>query len=355
MRKYYLDTLRLLTIFLVIILHIFLIYSALPYYVKVGETNNFLTLVIYLLLVWLMPLLFAIAGITSYYSLRKRNMKEYFKERVQRLLIPFIAAMIFLNPILSYFGIKFHENISMNYFDYYLHSFRITDLTGYDGGLTFGPAWFILFLFIVSCLAIPIIKLLKNKVDLSNKDFSIVTLVLFGVIPVILYPILTLGGGKSIGLSLGFFMLGYYVLSNDNVMKKLEKNKVLLGIIVLILTAIFIVAVLLEGSAFSIAFDSISYYYQAFYGWVSILLILVLGKMFLNKTNNIIQYLSESSFTLYIFHESILIAVAFYIIQFTSNIYLQMLLILILTISLSMGLYVLCKRFKISRFLFGIK
>lgn len=105
-----------------------------PYYVKAGNGNDFLTLIVILLLVWLIPLLFTIAGITSYYSLKKRNLREYLKERILRLLIPFISAMILLNPILSYFGMKFHQNLPSSYFGYYLQSFtKITDLSGYDG------------------------------------------------------------------------------------------------------------------------------------------------------------------------------------------------------------------------------
>lgn len=351
MRKYYLDVLRLLAIFFVIILHIFLIYSTLPYYIKQGS-NDFLTYVIILFLVWLMPLLFTIAGITSFYSLKKRSIGEYLKERVQRLLIPFIAAMFLLNPILSFYGLKFHENIQINYLEFYPLFFKVTDLTGYDGGLTLGPAWFILFLFIVSCLAVPVILLLrKYKIDLSNKDFSIFTIILLGIIPVILYPILSSGEGKSIGMSFAFFLLGYYVLSNDSVMMKLEKNKWLLGILTLLLTVVFLVGAIYFGSIFG----PISFYYQAFYGWICILLLLTIGKIFLNKTSNTLQYLSESSFTIYIFHESILVAVAFYIIQITSNIYIQMILIFILTVSLSIGFYALCQRFKLTKFIFGIK
>lgn len=336
-------------------MHIFLIYTILlPYYVKVGNGSYFLYLVIDFFLAWLMPLLFTIAGITTYYSLKRRNFKEYFKERVQRLLIPFISAVIFLSPILSYFGMKFHENLPISYFNYYFVPFtKITDLTGYDGGLTFGPAWFILYLFIVSCLSIPIIVFLKNRIDFQNKNFSILSLILLGLIPVVLFPILGGGDGKSIGMSLGFFMLGYYVLSKDQAIEKLEKNKIFLGILTAILTILFVSGIVFgSGNSF---IEFIFPYYQTFYGWVFILLILVIGKKYLNKTNDVIQYLSESSFTIYIFHEPILIAAAFYIIQFISNIYLQMLLIFIITVSLSIGAYILCKRFKITRFIFGIK
>jgi hypothetical protein len=60
-------------------------------------------------------IIITIPGVTSYYSLKKRNYKEYLNERVLSLLIPFISAMILLNPILSYFGMKFSENLPISY------------------------------------------------------------------------------------------------------------------------------------------------------------------------------------------------------------------------------------------------
>jgi len=307
-----------------------------------------------------MPLLFTIAGITTHYSFKKRNVAEYLKERVQRLLIPFISAMIFITPILSYFGMKFHENLPINFFDYYFISFtKISDLTGYNGGLAIGHVWFILYLFIVSCIALVIIKLLKNRIDFSKKRLSFPGLILLGFIPVIAYPILNTFEDHSIGMYLALFLLGYYVLSNDNIMEKLEKNKIILGILTLILTIIFIY---ITGIVFGIgtippndAIISILFFYQVFYGWICVLFLLVIGKIYLNKTNNILQYLSEASFTIYIFHLPILVAIAFYVLQVTSNIGIQMLLILILTIPITIGAYAICKKFKITRFLFGIK
>jgi len=307
-----------------------------------------------------MPLLFTIAGMTTYYSFKKRNVKEYLKERVQRLLIPFITSMIFITPILSYFGMMFHENISINFFDYYFKSFTmISDLVGYNGGLGVGHVWFILYLFIVSCVALLIIKLLKNRIDLSKKELSFPILILLGIIPVIAYPILNTFEDHSIGMYLALFLLGYYVLSNDNILEKLEKNKITLGILTLILTIIFVYIAGIVFGLVTIMPQAIAipllFFYQVFYGWICILFLLVIGKLYLNKANNILQYLSESSFTIYIFHMPILIAIAFYILQFTQNVGIQMLLTLILTIPLSIGAYAICKKFKITRFIFEIK
>ena len=352
LRKYYLDTLRLTTIFFVILAHILMIYTVLPYYVHY-EDSIFMTVFVYVMMAWLMPLLFTIAGITTFHSFYKRSVKEYLKERVQRLLIPFISAMVFLNPVLSFFGMKFHDDLPMNYINYYFISFtRITDLTGYDGGLTLGPAWFILYLFIVSCMALVVILLLKNRIDIDNREFSFPVLVLMGIIPVVLLPVLnTFNGTKSIGSFLAFFLLGFYVLSNDKAMEKLEKNKLYLGILSLILTVIYAFAILFPNDILI----SVSPYYVTFQGWILVLFLLTIGKCFINKTSKIMKYLSDASFAIYIFHETALIAIAFYVLKVISNIYLQMITIFILTISASFLFYIICKKFRVTRFLFGMK
>jgi len=261
--------------------------------------------------------------------------------------------MIFLNPVLSFIGMKFHDDLPMNFFDYYFISFgRITDLTGYDGGLTLGPAWFILYLFIVSCMALVVIMLLKNRVDISKTNFSLPILVLLGIIPVVLLPVLnTFNGTKSIGSFLAFFLLGFYVLSNDRVMEKLEKNKIFLGILSLLLTALYVAAILFPNEVLI----SISPYFTTFQGWILVLFLLSIGKSLINKTSKIVKYLSEASFAIYIFHETALIVIAFYVLQVVSNIYLQMITIFILTLCASFLFYIMCKKFRVTRFLFGMK
>ena len=50
-----------------------------------------------------MAFFFLMAGATSWFSLRLRTAGRYIRERVQRLLIPFIVGTIVLTPIQAYF------------------------------------------------------------------------------------------------------------------------------------------------------------------------------------------------------------------------------------------------------------
>lgn len=72
---------------------------------------------------WYMATLFLIAGLTTMYSLKKRTIKEYYIERCKRLLIPFLAGILLLVPVQSYFVMKNHYGFNGNIFEAYVHFF----------------------------------------------------------------------------------------------------------------------------------------------------------------------------------------------------------------------------------------
>ena len=54
-----------------------------------------------------MALLFVIAGMCARYSLEKRSVKEFVKERVSKLIIPFVSGILLLIPIQTLYARKF--------------------------------------------------------------------------------------------------------------------------------------------------------------------------------------------------------------------------------------------------------
>ena len=48
--------------------------------------------------VWHMPLLFLLAGASTYFALRKRSNRQYVGERVLRLVVPFVFGIFVLIP-----------------------------------------------------------------------------------------------------------------------------------------------------------------------------------------------------------------------------------------------------------------
>jgi glucan biosynthesis protein C len=108
MRKHYIDWLRNLGILYLFPFHTARLFDSMePNYIK-GETSLLCDLLIQASM-WFMPLLFLISGMSTYYSLKKRSNRQYIRERISRLLVPFIFGLLFIVPPQAYNAEKFHN------------------------------------------------------------------------------------------------------------------------------------------------------------------------------------------------------------------------------------------------------
>ena len=341
-RKHYLDNLRGLTILLLFPFHIFRIYDMWDdkFYIF-GEELLIPSIFNSFLRFWIMPLLFAVAGLSSHYAMKKRNAGEYIKERVSKLLIPFISGLVLIVPIQPYLAALF-RNGQANYLDSFT---KLTDLSGYDGAFAVAHLWFLIFLFVISMICLPFIIWYKNKGKGTLGDkIPLIVVVLLGLLPCIvrsdLFKVIEIGGKSILEYSM-YFLLGYFLLSNDNLLRKLEKHRFLL----LVITVLYmgITTFILNSLFYEMA------------SWLSILTMIGMAKRYLNFNGKITGYLSKSSFGVYLFHQSWIIVAAFLVFKFTGNPILQIPLIFILAVFLTYFTYEVCRRISVCRWIFGLK
>jgi hypothetical protein len=209
-----------------------------PFYVFSTPVKVFSEFII-IVYPWWMTLLFAIAGISSAYALKKRSGKEYAKERVFKLLIPLLFGIVTIIPMQSYIADVFHNGYAGGYFEHYAVFFtKLTDLTGYDGGFTPAHTWFMLYLFVISMISLPIMLWYsKRDKKIGGNKITMPMLLPMFIIILLMTPIVELGG-KSVGESLACFLLGFFLLSLDEVQDKLEKYRIQLGVLWVVLMAL---------------------------------------------------------------------------------------------------------------------
>jgi len=349
MRKYYIDNIRFLCVLLLFIYHTCMIYNNFGenFYIR-GPKIKVLSDFIIALSPWFMPLMFTIAGISSFYALKHRKAYFFIKERFKKLFIPLFFGLIIYIPIQTFYAEKFHNNYTGNFFEQYgLFFTKIGDLTGYTGGFTPGHLWFILYLFVISCVSLPIMIFCNKKITIKNLNI-IKILPLFFLIG-IMTPILEIGG-KSITEYLTLFLIGFLILSKEEIINKLEKSRKILLITSIILITVLIILIN-QGIANGILFEI----YYKFIEWFLILTVLGNGKHYLNFSNSLTNYLVQASFPIYFFHQSWLVLTAFYVFKLTSIIIIQVPLIIIISLILTILNYELFKRIPVTRFMFGIK
>jgi glucans biosynthesis protein C len=352
MRKDFIDNIRIFCIMLLFPFHTCMIYNnwGEVFYIT-GKPFDLPSLFVTVVYPWWMTLLFTLAGISSNYAIQRRSIKEYAKERMAKLLVPLLVGLVIIIPIQSYIADVFHEGYSGGYFEHYKIFFtKFTYLTGQDGGFTPAHLWFILYLFLISMFMLPWMYLYHRsgkRID-GSKVLLLHLLPLFLVI-LIFTPILEIGG-KSIGEALACFAIGFFLLSNEKIQERIEKNR-------FVLTILFLIVVLVR---MLLSFHNLDRgllwdMEQRTVTWFGILSFLGIGKRYFNHSNAYTRYLSKAAFPLYYFHQSILVVIGYFVLKYVNNIWLQFTMILFGTFGISILCYEVFRRFKISSFLFGIK
>lgn len=317
------------------------------FYVWLGE-NKLLSTLIVLVNPWFMPLLFVLAGISARYALRKRTKKEFIVERITKLLIPFVSGLAFLVPFQALYARKFFDNYDGGLLAHWNYFFtHLTDFSGYDGAFTPGHLWFILFLFLISLTALAVIHFMPYEKVSEYVGKMPIYLVFLLFVPIWFMYYLGNFGGFSIGKNFALYLAGYYVLSNDKLIKRLEKYRHFVTILFAVVTFALVAL-----------YYKCSYYgdlWVNFIGWISILALLLAGKKKLNRKTGFTEYFNKASYPIYILHQTILIVLAYYFVQLSNNTLMQALCICIGSFLLTVLAYHVIKLVPFIRKGVGIK
>lgn len=350
-RQYYLDNIRWFTVVLVVIYHV-------PYaFNNVGirgigpdkcfePMNDFMSIVY----PWFMMILFAIAGMSARYLLTKEGMtaKQFIKSKTDKLLVPSTLGLFIIHPITGYLNIMLGGGLE------YIPSFILPVIVLLSGS---GVLWFVQMLYLFSVLLILVRKLDKQDKlwETCKKTSMLILLVLvflvWGAAQVLNMPLLTM---YRFGVYFVCYMLGYFVLSHEEVTDKLVKYHIPLMIVAIIMGVVFTVQ---HHGKEVIAGAVLEEFFTNAYAWIIILAMLGVGKAYFNKTGKVSNYMTRHSYGMYVLHFPILMAVGYYLYAFTLiNGLLLYLLVFIAEFAGSILLYEITSRIPVVRYLlFGIR
>lgn len=367
-RRYDIDWLRVLAVLLLFPFHtarIFDTYST--WYVKNEVLSDALTYFITLVHPWHMPLLFLLAGAATWFALSFRSGGQYAKERVTRLLVPLIFGLLVIVPPQSYFGFLQNTGISASYFEWYPNYFNINpaDIDGYFlGGFALGHLWFILFLFIFSLLALPLFLYLRGRESGKRLTSGLAS---FFSIPgtIFLIGLLLYGIARLIDFYpnplyfITYFILGFILVGDVRYEKIVDRHKLIsliLGPILFLFFGYFLVFGFPAGPPRSWSLELVRAYNEGIAPWLIVIAILGYGRKFLNFKNKFLVYNAEASYPVYILHQTVIVILGFYVVQWAMGVPLEFVTILTASVVVSFLIYdLLIKRFNLTRFLFGMR
>jgi peptidoglycan/LPS O-acetylase OafA/YrhL len=90
--------------------------------------------------------------------------------------------------------------------------------------------------------------------------------------------------------------------------------------------------------------------------WSCLISILGYGRLFLQTPNGFLKYAGEASYPLYILHQTVIIALALFVVRWSSGVLPKFIVIAIGSLVISAIIYdLLIRRWNVVRFLFGMK
>jgi len=368
-RLYYLDWLRVLAMIGIFLFHNARFYDAwTDWHVRNATTNMAASWLVAFMSQWIMPLFFIIAGAGTYLALKSRRPGQYIGERTLRLLIPFIFGMLVIVVPQAYYQALYHgENLSgYNIFQiYWLYLQTLPDFETFH-------LWFLVDLFIFSIVVLPLFikwggagkSVMSRLAAVFAKPLALFLLLvgLLAVINIFVYPAGYLGfrnGGWNIVAYLLFFISGYLLFANERIMEAVTKLRWSFfsgGILAFVCLIVFFLDEMADPAKYynsaGFIFGSIV---QSIGAWGLLLAIFGLGSRFLNRTNRFLTYSNEAVLPFYILHQTVIISIGYYVVQWSTGIGVKYLVIAVTSFTAIMLIYEFLRRINILRFLFGMR
>jgi len=363
-RRYEVDWLRILLILSVFVFHIGMFFNTFGWHVKNNVQVSELSGIMSFLHIWRMPLLFFVSGAGTHFALGNKSLSKYASERNKRLMIPFLFGIFTLVPIQVYLE-KFDQYASL--LDFYSHMFE----GAYpEGNMSWHHLWFILYLFIVSMLAIPVIKWFRSSKSTSffkliDKLASKKGGLLWLAIPILIsqmilrpyFPESThalVDDWAYMAMYFIFFIYGY-VFAQSKVFSKniVSQRYIHLFASVLVTILLFNSRNLIENT----------YWSGYLYGVLSILVAWFVGLTamgfcfkYLTFNSKFRKYANEAIYPFYLLHQPIILLIGFYMKDLEMNVALKAVYLTLTSFTASIGIYFLLIRpFNFMRMVFGLK
>lgn len=357
-----LDWLRVILIFAVFLHHVCMPFNGDNWHIMNSESSKTLDDIMVYFEQFRLPILFFISGVGAVILLSKVSAKQFALDKILRLLIPLFVGLILIIPPQTYI-----ENISE--LQSYWQEFPRLALNFETNHL-----WFIEYLIVFAFLAIPINKLLNTRVGekiisalvkLSQYKMGLFLLVgLLISIKVYFSIYFPSDDNKIENLSSSsfyffFFISGMLFVRNKQIWQAICQQRAFNLLLLLVSSCVFYGYYyspdLSEYLSLTVRW-SIWWAVCCLVAWSALLSILGYAQFYLTNTPNWLRKSNEVIYPFYIFHQTVIIVLGYYIITWPTSITIKIISLFILSFSITSALcFFIVKPFNIPRFLFGLK
>jgi glucan biosynthesis protein C len=368
-RRYDLDWLRVLAILAIFVFHNTRLFDTFGWIIKNPTTYAFVDVWNGFATIWGMPLILVISGASVYYNLGKVGAGKYIKGILARLLLPLIVGILTHAAFQVYLEHLQAGKFSGSFFEFYPYYFD--GLYGLGGNFAWMGLhlWYLEVLFILSLIFLPLFMWLRRAHTgqralhwlggfLARPGmvflFALPVLLLINTLDPKTWGIRELGGW-SLFIYPFFFFPGFVIVSNGSLQTRIRQIRwwslgagavLAAGYLVLRFDAVLVFSLKtrLADTLLSVSC------------WCWLLAVFGFGFQHLNFNRPFLRYANEAALPFYILHQTVIISLGYFVVQWAIPDGLKFMSILTLSFLVSISLYeFLIRRNNLLRILFGMK
>ena len=302
-KYYYIDFLRIFSMFAVVFLHTASDLLRTEYNEAVWHFSNVLTSLFSVSV----PIFFMISGVMLLSGEKSSSIKDLYRIRLKKIVLPFLFWSLF--ALIYYF---LTEYIYYGTLNFSALKYRVTHFLSEPVTI---HLWF-MYALIPIYIILPFLKILVDNINKKQSLYLFLIWLVFSVLTTTVQNFLT-GEYKSlvtfnysfnlniIGGYVGFFVLGYYL---HNIDFKVKRKYLIIFIILdifIISLGTYIIYILKNGY-----FENFKVYSGIFTASLSIAVFLLFKDIFKNKENvkfpKLLNIVSETSFGIYLIHNLVI-------------------------------------------------
>jgi len=355
-RLHWLDWLRVIAILGVFLFHAVHPFDVTDWHIKNAEQSDLVTVFIVFLFPWGMPFFFLLAGAGSRLALRRRSAGAFARERVQRLLLPYIGGAIVLMPVMLYFE-WLHKTqtglLSGSYLAFVLD--RNVGFTPVWFGALGYHLWFLGFLFSFSMLGLPVMLWLRGPAGgrftarlgalAARRCGLLLAIVPLAVLRLALHRFFPEEHGwADFAVQFAYFLLGYGLFGDEAFLAALRRDWRLhlgLGLAAFALGFGIILATgELEVYAPPRTLPDVLFWLMiAVNGWCMTLFVLFIGQRYLNTANRALAYGQAAVLPFFVLHQPVIIILAYFAVQWPAALWVKLVFVVLGSFAATLGLY----------------
>ncbi len=370
-RRHDLDWLRLIAILILLFFHTGMWFNTWDWHVKNNETSDSFNYWMVWLHFWRMPLLLFISGAGTYMALGKRTPSQFAGERFRRLFIPLVFGMFVIVPPQIYYE---HIKEYSTYADFYKTVFNFIPYP--KGSFSWHHLWFVAYLLLYSLIALPFLIYLRSpksigfrnaatKILSSPAGMLFIPAIFILITQILLRPYFpdekhNLRDLSYVVYYFCFFLFGMICYSSSQLWQLIGQNrKHFLTATIFALIPFYAVYLHFRGVVhYPWTDDTVEAIFSViaiFVGWFSLITIIAYGQHYLNRSHPWLKYFNEGLYPFYILHQTVIIAIGYYVCQWDWSIGAKFWAISLLTLASCILIFLAIRTNNVTRLLFGLK